>query len=156
MFFLVNGWVGRGGGPRRHALDLGKEGAEVFGVAGCVGYGGGIVFWALGAALGARFGFDFDSLAFEGELVAFQCEGVDAHDHAEDALDLLDGCFGVQGEFEEAFFQADGHGVHVGDLGGKGGDVLDLVAVGFLFDELFELDVVEVLVPDGGVVDVEA
>ena len=81
---------------------------------------------------------------------------MDAHDHAEDALDLLNGGFGVEGEFEKAFFQADGHGVHVGDLGGEGGDVLDLVAVGFLFDELFELDVVEVLVPDGGVVDVEA
>ena len=149
--------LGLGWKRGRLALDLVEEGLDVGGNGGCgfVGVGFGVGTPSRGTRPTGR-GFGFDSLAFEGELVAFQFEGVDAHDHAEDALDLLDGCFGVQGEFEEAFFQADGHGVHVGDLGGKGGDVLDLVAVGFLFDELFELDVVEVLVPDGGVVDVEA
>ena len=52
--------------------------------------------------------------------------------------------------------QAVGNGVQVGDFVGDGGEVLDLVLIGLLFDEFFGLDVVEVVVAQGGVVDFEA
>ena len=89
-------------------------------------------------------------------MVAFEADGLEAEDQAGESFDLAQGGIGVQSQFEEAFLQAGLDHGHVGDLAGELGHVAGLVGIRLLFLQFLDLDVIHVVVAEGGVVDFEA